>query len=159
MKKSDSSFNSVGDSFVQSVIVHSPRFRNAVTHEAPDGEVFSIPSKTVPDMSMKLYEMIERHQRGGSVKTYVGANVPTDSMVPIDLEMMDKVERKRLSGQVADFIATTRGKMMTAKQAEKQRQFDALVDERAKAFLRAQMLNAGSNGLDEQAEGSGAVTR
>lgn len=95
-------------------------FSNQSNYVGPVSEKFTLPSKTVPDMSITVRDMLNRHLNGGSVKGFQTTNVPLDSMIPIGFEKMDIFDRAELKVQVADFIATTRGKMQTARAAREQ---------------------------------------
>jgi len=74
-------------------------------------------SVTVPDMSIPLRTLIDRHLQGGKVKTFRGEFIPVDSSVPITLERMDPLDRAQLAKELGDFVSTSRGKLITAKQA------------------------------------------
>lgn len=74
------------------------------------------PSKTVPDMSLSVREMYERNKVGGltSVRPVfysVGSNV-----LPENFERMDKVERAALLKALPDFIANSRGRLISARE-------------------------------------------
>lgn len=102
-------------------------FVNQCNYTAPMGEVFTLPSRTVPDMQITLREMVDRHLRGGKVKTFAPVNVPDDSLIPIGLERMSSIDKAVLAGQVADFVATTRGRMQSVRMARQRAEFDAYV--------------------------------
>lgn len=93
------------------------------------------PSRTVPDMSLSLRDMLNRHLNGGAVKTFQSVNVPVGSRIPINLEMMDPFEKAELAERNADFIATTRGRMQTARAAREQAELLAKATAAAEARL------------------------
>lgn len=74
-------------------------------------------SVTVPDMSIPLRTLIDRHLSGGSVKTLPGKFLPDNTSIPLDLERMDAVDKAQLLKSLPDFIATSRGKLISRKQA------------------------------------------
>jgi len=92
-------------------------FANQCNYQKPNGEIFTLPSNTVPDMSLSLRDMLNRHMAGGKVKTFQTTNVPADSLVPVNFERMSALDMAELKQQTADFIATTRGRMQTARQS------------------------------------------
>lgn len=100
-------------------------------------EVNSGISMTIPDMSLSLRQLLDRHNSGGKVKTFEGVFVPPESAVPLNLERMDKIERAALSQDLTDFVATTRGRIVTARQKRKQDAFDAMVEDRVAKRLSA----------------------
>lgn len=113
-------------------------------------EKYTKPSVTVPDMSLSLRQMLERHKAGGNVKTFHVANVPQNSMIPDDFERMSQIDREVLKGQVADFIATTRGRMITAREAQRRAQFQKLIDAEAEKRLKALAEVNGGTAPSEQ---------
>lgn len=72
-------------------------------------------SMTVPDMTLSLRDLINRHKAGGKVNTY-GASYDEGRNIPPDLERMDKVDRAVLARQMSDFVATTRGRLISARE-------------------------------------------
>jgi len=118
----------------------SPSRRGFVSHAnypGPTGEKFTLPSLTVPDMTITLRDMLNRHLHGGSIKTFQTTNVPPNSIVPDNFERMSAIDRAALSQDLADFVATTRGKMITAKEAKRRVEFQKQVDEAAAAKVVA----------------------
>lgn len=91
--------------------------RNASNYAGPQKTRITLPSKTVPDMSLSLRDLLDRHTRGGQVKTFNPVFTGESSRVPDGLELMSKVERAQLVKDTSDFIATTRGRMQSRKQA------------------------------------------
>lgn len=78
-------------------------------------------SVTIPDRTMTMRQLIERHQSGGTVKTF--SPVFTDSeLLPDNFERMDNLERAKLLKDLGQFVVTTRGRLMTARQAYEQEQ-------------------------------------
>lgn len=118
---------------------------NRSTYRAPRGEVFTKPSLTVPDMQLSLRAMLDRHLHGSSVKTFQTANVPVDSMIPINLERMSKIDRAELSQGLSDFVVTTRGKLQTARQARQKAEFDSIVVSAAERMRLASLSSEGSS--------------
>lgn len=83
-----------------------------------------LPSVAVPDEGLSLRDLIDRHMRGGKVKTF---NPVFDDTTPAGLENLDAIERQVVSRQVADMIKTTRGKLMTARDARKRAADEAAI--------------------------------
>jgi len=112
-------------------------FANQCNYVKPEGEVFTLPSNTVPDMSLSLRELLNRHLAGGNVKTFQTANIGPNSLVPDNFERMSAIDLAEFKQQTADFIATTRGRMQTARQAREkasyERKLQAAVDARLAA--------------------------
>lgn len=88
-------------------------------------------SLTVPDMTLSLRDLLNRHNSGGKVKTFEGVYVPPDSAIPLNLERMDKIERAQLGKDLADFVTTTRGRIVSARQKRERDAHDAMVIDRA----------------------------
>lgn len=101
-----------------------------------------LPSSTVPDMSLSLRDLLDRHARGGKVKTFEPVYADETSSIPVGLENLDKFDRWSLSKQLGDFIEVERGKLITARQHREQQAYKAAVDA------------AVAKRLSEQAEGS-----
>jgi len=91
-------------------------------------EINSLPSNTVPDMSLSLRTLLDRYTRGGKVKTFEPVYADSTSRIPVGMENMDKFERWDLSKQLGDFIEVERGRLITARQAREQAAFKASVD-------------------------------
>lgn len=117
---------------------------NAHTFEPSQGEVFTQVSQTIPNMSISLREMIDRHNRGGNVKVFTPVTVPDDSMVPVELERMSSIDKAQLSIELADFVISTRGKLITARKAAQKAAFDAHVASEA----AKRVASFGSNASD-----------
>lgn len=83
-------------------------------------------SCAVPDMSIPMRTLIDRHLQGGNVKTFRGTYLPPNSSIPLNLERLDSVERAQLSKELGDFVATTRGKLITAKEARRREELELL---------------------------------
>lgn len=118
-------------------------FTNGSNYKGPQKTLITMPSKTVPDMSLSLRDLLDRHTRGGGVKTFNPVFTGENSRIPDGLELMSKVERAQLVKDTSDFIATTRGRMQSRKQ-----QMDVAAREQALAAK----LSA------KQAEGSASST-
>lgn len=139
-------------SFVDAGILARRGFASHANYKGPEAETFDhakFPSLTVPDMTLSLRQLVDRHMRGQAVKTFTVANVPENSMIPDNLERMSALDRAEFSQQIADFQRVARGKLITAKQARQQAEFDKLVDDRAKLRLAA----LAELGAGEQAPG------
>lgn len=91
----------------------------------PAYEQFIEPSATVPDMSLSLRDLLNRHNNGSKVKTYEA--VYSDKH--IGLERMDKIERQAMANELSDFVKTSRGKIISARQFREKEESDRLVIE------------------------------
>lgn len=91
-------------------------------------EVNNLPSNTVPDMSLSLRQLLDRHNSGGRVKTFEPVYASKDSQIPIDMEKMDKFERWSLSKRISDFIEVERGRIVSVRQAREAAAYKAAVD-------------------------------
>lgn len=101
-------------------MINSHNFTRVVTGTH---EVFSKPSATVPDMTLSLRDLLNRHNSGSKVKTYEVAY----SDQHVGLERMDKIERQVMLNDLSDFVKTTRGKVISARQAREKEQADKAV--------------------------------
>lgn len=77
------------------------------------------PSKTVPDMSLSLRDLLNRHNAGGTVKTFSPVYLPPDSIVPDNFEFMSRIDRQDLLNKLPDFIKRTRDGLVSARQKRK----------------------------------------
>jgi len=93
----------------------------------------TMPGLTVPDMSLSIRDLLNRHKAGGRVKVYEPVYVGEESIIPPEFERMDKFQRAELAKQVADFVATTRGNIVSARQAAKMAQQEAEIIARYEA--------------------------
>lgn len=92
-------------------------------------------SVTVPDMSIPLRTLIDRHLQGGKVKTFRGTYVPDSSLVPTDFERMDSLDKAQLLKELPDFIATSRGKLISSRQAREAAAAKAALDAAAASHV------------------------
>lgn len=86
-------------------------------------EINTLPSMTVPDMSLSLRDLVERHKKGLNVKTFS----PVYSEKNVGLEKLDKIERAELVTKLADFVSTSRGRLLTGRAAALKAAQDAAV--------------------------------
>lgn len=90
-------------------------FRNSsnwtLTKESNFGD-----STTVPDMTLSLRDLITRHMSGGRVSSFTPSYVES-SMVPTNLERMSKVERAQMVKDLAIFQESTRGRIISLREA------------------------------------------
>lgn len=67
------------------------------------GEVFNLeeePSQTIPNQTLSLVELVERHVRGQGVATLTPRFTPDEFDDLPDLEKMDKIDRIELAREV-----------------------------------------------------------
>lgn len=94
------------------------------------------PSQTVPDMSIDIREMMNRHKSGGRVKTFSPVYVnPDQTLIPLDFERMDKVDRQQMANQLADFVKVGRARLISARQQAKLDAQVAALDRRTSSMV------------------------
>lgn len=80
-------------------------------------EVNNKPSDCVPNQSISLRDMINNHMQGGSVRTYSPVYTGIDNTVlPVNFERLSKVDKAQLQIDLADFVTSERGRMMTRRE-------------------------------------------
>jgi len=121
---------------VRGVINHS----NYASASLPIAEINLGISNTVPDMSLSLRTLIDRHNSGGKVKTFQPTYLDSDTSIPVDLERLDSVDRAMLARAVADNIASTRGKLLSQRQAREAAARDEEIQRLA--ALRFEQMNS-----------------
>lgn len=86
-------------------IERSKPFVNAFTYVRIGDETNSLPSQTVPEMTMSLKKLLERYTRGGQVATftpvYTGSGEFDDNP---EFEKMDAVEKLQMAKSIKDSI-------------------------------------------------------
>lgn len=112
---------------------------NAHTYRRPDGEVFILPSLTVPDMTISLRQLVDNQKVGKAVKVFSPVYDPNGD-IPIGLERMDKIERAELARNTADFIKDQRGRLITAKQKLERDAYDAKLIAEHEAKMKARTV-------------------
>ncbi|QXP08477.1 MAG: hypothetical protein [Arizlama microvirus] len=122
------------------------KIRTWANYARPRGESSTAPSKTVPDMSISIREQYDRHRSGGKVKQFqpvsdeqLGLRLASDFGFG-DPERMDKVEIAVASKRLADFVATERGKLITARQHQENEARKAFIIEEYRKGLGPQSL-------------------
>lgn len=121
-------------------IVNHFNFFAKVSHR----ESNRLPSTTVPDMTLSLREQFDRWKSGGRVKSN-SDELPTlplglDDFDIDNIHRMDKIDRELASRRVADFIAVSRGKLISSRE---QRFRDSIIEEHNKR-LAAKPIEEGS---------------
>lgn len=76
-----------------------------------------MPSRTVPDKTISLRDMITRYQSGGKVKSFTPVYLGDANIIPPNFERMDLVERAQFAKELPHFIADSRGRLQTMRQA------------------------------------------
>jgi len=104
-------------------------FRNSsnYVHSLTRVECNDGPSTTVPDMSLSLRDLLNRHKAGGKVKVFEPVYTGENSMIPDDFERMDQMEKVELAKKVSDFVRTTRGRIISAREAAKRDSYERSV--------------------------------
>jgi len=97
---------------------------------APIGEQFTLPSLTVPDMSIPLPTLLKRYRRDGT-EFLEGVYTGDDPDLPDNFEKMDKMQRIDFARENAARIAEGRAKLDKSRTASTEAalkaQFDAAV--------------------------------
>lgn len=70
----------------------------------------TLPSMTVPGMSMSMRELVQRFTRGEAVPTFTPQFHGDDQLIPENLERLDVQDKLMLSQQLADAIQTERSR-------------------------------------------------
>jgi len=107
-------------------------FRNSSTYEHGDTRLESNygVSMTVPDMSLSLRDLINRHNAGGKVKVFDPVYTGENRLIPDNFERMDLIDKLSLAKEVGDFVKTSRGRLISARRAAEQASYDRQVIER-----------------------------
>lgn len=75
-------------------------------------------SDVVPDMSLSMRDLINRHMSGGKVRTFSDSGIPSGStVIPSDLERMSLIDRAQLAKDLPHFIKSTRGQIISSRKA------------------------------------------
>lgn len=74
-------------------------------------------SVTVPDKTISLRDMITRYQSGGKVKSFTPVYLDEANVIPVGFERMDLTERAQFARDLPHFIADSRGRLQTLRQA------------------------------------------
>lgn len=80
-------------------------------------EVNLLPSVTVPDRTLSLRQLIDRHNSGGKVKSFLPSYLGDATVVPVGFERMSLIERADFAKQLPSFIADSRGRLITLRDA------------------------------------------
>lgn len=100
-------------------------------------------SKTTPNMTMTILEMIDRHRKGrpidaiAKVPLYEGTEEPR-----ADLEAMDLVDRQEYIDSVADALVEVRNRLQAAAKTKEESDLLKKVDEAVKAKVEQMQKEA-----------------
>lgn len=103
---------------------------NSSNYIAPSLERNTAISQTVPDMSITVRQMMDRHNAGGAVAVFKPVFTGESNILPDNFERMDKIERQQLARSLGDFVATTRDRLITQRAATKRAQEEKLIVDR-----------------------------
>lgn len=81
-------------------------------------EVSSDFSITVPDQDIPLRTLLDRHLKGGQVTQYKPVYLDDDQTIPDGFERMSIIDKAAMAKGLSDFVATTRGKILTRREAD-----------------------------------------
>lgn len=70
----------------------------------------TLPSLTVPGMTMSMRELVLRYTRGESVPTFTPQYNAENDIIPENLERLDQQDKLMLSKQLGDAIQTERSR-------------------------------------------------
>lgn len=104
-------------------------------------------SVTIPDKTISLRDMITRYQTGGKVKSFTPVYLDDANLIPIGFERMDLVERAEFAKQLPNFIADSRGRLQTLRQAREAAEKQAAAEKKRKEYeeLRKQFETPQTN--------------
>lgn len=115
---------------------------NASNFKGPTFEVIKGHSRTIPDMTLSLRDLLNRHKAGAKTKVFEPVYTGDNSMIPIDFERMDQTEKVALAMKVADFIETSRGRLISARQKAQLDAHEKALEEKIAARLAAKAADA-----------------
>lgn len=119
-----------------STVISVPRgFRNVSNYRGPVGEVFTMPSKAVPEQSISVRELFDRHKAGGLVKSYTP--VFADDSVPAGLERMSRIDRAAYAAELSDFVAEGRRNLITQRESRAKAAAEAVFEAAVAARVAA----------------------
>lgn len=93
-----------------------------------------LPSRTVPDKTISLRDMITRYQSGGKVKSFTPHYLGETSLIPPNFERMDLVERAQFAKELPHFIADSRGRLQTMRQAREAAEKQAAAEAKRREY-------------------------
>lgn len=107
-------------------------------------------SRTVPDKTISLRDMITRYQSGGKVKSFTPVYLGDANIIPPNFERMDLVERAQFAKELPHFISDSRGRLQTMRQAREAAEKEAAAlakrkeyEELKKQFEQQEPFNEG----------------
>jgi len=81
-------------------------------------EISSDFSITVPDQDIPLRTLLDRHLKGGQVTQYKPVYLDDDQTIPDGFERMSVIDKAAMAKGLSDFVTTTRGNLLTRRDAE-----------------------------------------
>lgn len=93
-----------------------------------DHEKNEQPSMTVPNQSMTVLEMIQRHRKGLPIDQSRGALYQGEELIP-DISNMDLVDRHAYMDSVADALVEVKNRIKANAKSEEEKAFVARVEE------------------------------
>lgn len=104
-------------------------------------------SVTVPDKTISLRDMITRYQNGGKVKSFTPVYLEDANVIPVGFERMDLMERAQFAKDLPNFIADSRGRLQTLRQAREAAEKQAVAEKKRKEYeeLRKQFEASPTN--------------
>lgn len=100
------------------------------------GEQNNMPSETVPNQSMTVLQMIQRHRQGLPIDESKGALYQGDELMP-DISNMDLIDRHAYIDSVADALVEVKNKIAANAKSEEQKAFVKAVEEEIQKRLAA----------------------
>lgn len=98
-------------------------------------ETNKMKSVTVPDKTLTLRDLINRHQSGGRVKSFTPVYLGDNNLIPMGFERLDLTERAEIAKALPEFIAAGRGRLMTLRQSIEKAEREYLAQKKREEFL------------------------
>lgn len=92
-------------------------------------------SRTVPDRTLSLRQLIERHNSGGQVKSFLPQYLGEASVIPVQFERMSLVERAQYAKDLPQFIADGRGRLITLRESIERASKQAEAEKKRSEYL------------------------
>lgn len=93
-------------------------------------------SRTVPDRTVSLRDLITRHNSGGQVKSFVPQYLGETSLIPVGFERMSLLERAEFAKDLPQFIANSQGRLMTMREVADKAAKEAAAQAKREEFLK-----------------------
>lgn len=95
--------------FIVTQLTFQEGYRNSIAEPR-----MTLPSQTVPGMTMSMRELVNRYVRGEPVPTFTPQYNADSDIIPDNLERMDVQEKLMLAKNVRDAIQTERSRRLSS---------------------------------------------